>query len=67
MFLKSNLNSYYFLVQKNAFFCTKHLILLYKRKQSFVQDIFNQSNCFENCYKYEEKLYICDNPNALIL
>jgi hypothetical protein len=33
--------AFYFLVQKNAFFCTKQLILLYKRKQSFVQENIN--------------------------
>jgi len=28
------------LVQKNALFCTEQLILLYRRKHSFVQDVF---------------------------
>ncbi len=34
---------YFFLVQKNAIFCTKELIVLYRRLHSFVQKTFYYS------------------------
>ena len=38
---EGNLSFFYFLVQKITFFCTKQLILLYKRIDCFVQDTNN--------------------------
>jgi len=43
-FFKNHSWYLFFLVQKNAFFCTKQLYLLYKRMHCFVQDYIKLRN-----------------------